>query len=591
MLKIDALFFRFHLIKSKMAHIPEVYHTEMNLTDIIAARREEVLGDYNAAVKANRRRFLEGDENATEQYIFENQIMDANAIVREFKENNCRVVSITKKTKVGMDGLMIELVKLMTTHPDDTFVVNPANVRIITGMSNAGWEKDMKDKSPNCFKDKIFHHGQLQKADIKGKNSLYIVDEIDTGNAEFSVLANTLKESGVLNVKYMEENNIRFVFASATMIKELHDLYRWGKLHTCYKMTIPSSYIGHTEFLEKNIIREFYPLNTVENAEKWVQEDIIDNYGEDFRVHIVRVTSKTVNVVQNACIKKGIIFRKHTSTDKLTTDEIKEYFKEPLKEHIVLGVKGFFRRANLIPNKWKLRIGATHELYTKIVDNNVQIQGLPGRMTGYWKSYIENGHKTGPYRTSIDAIKEYEITYNNPYGLNSYQSNGFKKVKGKVIAKPTMISPKNISGLVAVDLPVVEDTTDPKTIPIVIKVSEQEYSTFKKVENTWDDTSIFNIITKYNSHIVDEIQRIKNTAGWERDQIVEPDINAKTYTVYITNFSKAAVDKKRHYHVGNCKNKYIDRFQMYLDKTEKRVIISIYYGSKVPQVTNTLVNP
>ena len=61
--------------------------------------------------------------------------------------------------------------------------------------------------------------------------------------------------------------------------------------------------------------------------------------------------------------------------------------------------------------------------------------------------------------------------------------------------------------------------------------------------------------------------------------------------MYITNFSKAADDKKRHYHVGNCKNKYIDRFQIYLDKIEKRVIISIYYGSKVPQLRNTLVNP
>jgi hypothetical protein len=62
---------------------------------------------------------------------------------------------------VGADGLMIENAKLLTTHIDDKFVVNPSNVMIITGMSNAGWEKDMIDKAPNCFKYKIFHHGKL----------------------------------------------------------------------------------------------------------------------------------------------------------------------------------------------------------------------------------------------------------------------------------------------------------------------------------------------------------------------------------------------------------------------------------------------
>jgi len=48
-------------------------------------------------------------------------------------------------------------------------------------------------------------------------------------------------------------------------------------------------------------------------------------------------------------------------------------------------------------------------------------------MTGYWRSEIEGGHKTGPHRTSLKAIKEYEKTYLDPFGLNSYQTNGFKK--------------------------------------------------------------------------------------------------------------------------------------------------------------------
>ena len=426
---------------------------------ILSARREDVLQSYNSAKATNNRLFLEGHDKATAEYIYPNQKEDANNIVDKFYKNKRRVISIQKKTKVGADGLMIEIAKLLTSHIDDSFIVNIDNVRIITGMSNAGWEKDMIDKAPSCFKDKIFHHGKLSKADLMSiNNGLIIIDEIDSGDKEYQVLHTTLKEAGVLDVRHMEEHNNRFVFISATMIKELYDLYRWGELHELYKMTIPVPYFGHSDFLDKGIVKEFYSLNSDENAEKWVQDDIINYYGTDYRVHLVRVNTKTVNIVHNACIRKGVAFRNHTSEERLSQDEIYEFFKEPLTQHIVLGIKGFFRRANLIPNRWKLRIGATHELYTKTVDNNVQIQGLTGRMTGYWRSEIEGGHKTGPHRTSLKAIKEYEKTYLDPFGLNSYQTNGFKKKGGRITkTHPTMLSSKHILNLEPIDLPTVNN--------------------------------------------------------------------------------------------------------------------------------------
>jgi hypothetical protein len=470
-------------------------------SELISARREDVAQSYKSAWATNRRLFLEGDDKATEEYIFPNQIEDAHNIVDMFYKHNVRVISIQKKTKVGADGLMIEIAKLLTTHPEDEFITKADNVRIITGMSNVGWERDMIDKAPTCFKDKIFHHGKLSKSDLKNMNDgLIIIDEIDTGDKEFQVLHRTLKEAGVLDVKHMEAHNNRFVFISATLIKELYDLYCWGKLHKLYKMTIPESYIGHKDFLNSGIVQEFYPLEKQDKAAQWIKEDILDHYKTDYRVHIVRVKIKNVDVIHDECIRQNIVFRNHTSNDKLSKDEINELFKKPLNQHIIIGVKGFFRRANLIPNPWKLRIGATHELYTKTVDNNVQIQGLTGRMTGYWRDVIDGGHKTGPHRTSIRAIEEYEITYNNPFGNNSYQTSGFKKKNGKSVAKYTMLSPKNIDNLQAIDLPNIRSKSSKPIIKF--NITNEETKKFNK-----DD--IFDVISKYNNYAYSEYNLYK----------------------------------------------------------------------------------
>ena len=468
----------------------------MSSLDLMTTCREEVNHSYQCAKLTNHRLFLEGDDKATSEYIYPNQREDAFQIVNLFYSEQVRVISIQKKTKVGADGLMIEIAKLMTTHNDDAFVVNPAHVRILTGMSNAGWEKDMKEKAPSCFQDKIFHHGKLSKSDLKDmRNGLLILDEVDTGNKEFQVLHTTLKDAGILDVKHMKENNNRFVFISATMMRELYDLYQWGPIHTLYKMTIPASYIGHQDFLTRGMVQEFYSLSTKEQSERWIREDILP-YATDYRVHLVRLDRKTVETVQNACIRLDVDFRNHTSTDRLSPEDIDEYFNTPLKKHIVLGVKGFFRRANLIPNRWKLRIGATHELYTKKVDNNVQIQGLTGRMTGYWRELLDAGHKTGPHRTSIQSIEEYEQSYLDPFGRNSYQTTGFKKKKGKVSSVPTMLHPKHIANLEAVALPASVDIqtyriySDENTIKSVCNILGYEYRPTVDNDEGYKETSL-----------------------------------------------------------------------------------------------------
>ena len=387
------------------------------MNDMISMNRKIVNNDYESAVMINKENHLAGDVKCGAEYIYKNQKEDAQNIVDLFYKSEINAVSVLKRTKLGMDGLMIETSKLFATHPDDNFALHRENIFIITGMSNIMWEKDMVEKIPNCFKKNVYHHGKLEKLKKKIqniKNALFIIDEIDTGDKRHQRLHTILQETGLLDLSFMKKNNIKFIFVSATSINQIRELSNWGKSHSIYSMTVPENYIGHNEFLERDIIQEYYLIDSLESSKKWIKTDIIDNYGTDYRIHIIRTDDTNKGYLRTVCMENGIDYKNHSCDERIDSDELNKLFASTLEKHVVIAIKGLYRRANYIPNEWKMKIGATHERFTVKCDTSVQIQGLPGRMTGYWRNEIINGHKTGPYRTSINAINEYELFYKNP---------------------------------------------------------------------------------------------------------------------------------------------------------------------------------
>ena len=77
--------------------------------------RAIVNNDYGSAEIVNKERHLAGDVKYGAEYIYENQKNDARKIVDMFYNAEIRAVSVLKRTKLGMDGLMIEISKLFAT--------------------------------------------------------------------------------------------------------------------------------------------------------------------------------------------------------------------------------------------------------------------------------------------------------------------------------------------------------------------------------------------------------------------------------------------------------------------------------------------
>ena len=529
--------------------------------------REIVLNDYNSAKLNNEELYQNHDVRASSEYIYPNQMEDAFNICNILYYKRVRAVSIIKRTKVGMDGLMIEIAKNMSTHSDNEFVLDRKNIIIATGMSNRSWEDDMKEKIPSCFRNNVFHHGKLQKLKTKLtnlKNAVIILDEIDSGDKEDQKLHKLLKDRGILDIEYMEKNNIYFIFVSATIVNELKDLYKWGDKHKTYLTTIPSNYISHGDFLEMGIIQEFYPINNEDSSDRWIQEDIIDYYGSESRVHIIRTDQKNTHFIEQSCFKFGINFKNHTSVDRISHEELIQIF-DNLTKHLVIAIKGFFRRANLIPNAWKKLIGATHEKYVKKWDTNVQIQGLTGRMTGYWKPDIVNGHKTGPYRTSIASIKEYEDFYKNPLSNTKYTTSGSKKL---------LTNPRNIRNLEPVEEPK-EETN--KRVPFIIDNLDENNEIFNPNKKPRIKRKIQIIKNELEKRNKTDILRFINDEKTLCKQISKPqEFDSPSYKKHITDVVNASSNQKEFIIDLKPGDKGSNCWQAFIDKKEYRICIVIW---------------
>lgn len=547
----------------------------MKKLQMIQSNRDSVIADYNSKEKENLRFFNKGNPKYSKEYIYPNQKYDASEIIKLSYENpKIRAFSIIKRTKVGMDGLMIELAKIWASHPDNEQIIDPDNIFFITGMSNKEWEEAMKEKIPNCFKNNVFHHGKLKnfknKLDEridKLRNGIIFIDEIDNGDKQDQNLDKILVEK-ILDINYLDQHNVKLVFVSATIVKELNDLVKWGDRHLNYKMTIPDNYCGHGDFLHKGIIQEFYAVNDQVSAEKWINEDVIAKYGNDYRVHIIRTTESNKHFIEVVCNKNGLIFKNHTSDDKLTTEELGKIFSN-VNNHIIIAIKGLLRRANLIPDDWKLKIGAIHERYCKSPDTNVQIQGLVGRLTGYWKDKIDNDHKTGPYRTSIKSIKEYENFFENPSIKQDYHTTGNKKL---------FTEPKHIKNL-EIKEEITEEIEENKRLPVIIKLDKNNPIFKMKSTSEIDRNSFINyIITSIfnNNPIYQKLSNfIMNRELVHIKQITRPT-SENSYKKHITDAVNSFNTNKGFSIDLKPNDKTRNNWQLYIDLKEYRLLFIIW---------------
>lgn len=121
------------------------------------------------------------------------------------------------------------------------------------------------------------------------------------------------------------------------------------------------------------------------------------------------------------------------------------------------------------------------------------------------------------------------------------------------------------------------------TVPKVFQLTEEEYASIKKVKGKsgkdtkeWDKATIMAQISKKDPALETIIK------GLDCFQVTAPDAD-NTYKKYITDFIARAEGGTKYIMGLHKDSKKKDGYQVFLDNKNKKMIVSVYYGTRLPK--------
>ncbi len=396
--------------------------------------------------------------------IYNNQASAAKEIVRNFDDKKIIVQLVLGKTQSGKTGLILSTIEQYIDHNN----IPIENIYYITGLSSTEWLKQTIERMPKELTERIYHRDRLLKAfvrDIKGKkNVLIIIDEVHTACLKDQTLYKVFKQLELLDKHNLLQNDIKIIDVSATPNGILWDVESWKEHHKIIIAPPGAKYVGAADLLKKGKIKEFKSLLGRKTTQKIVikKKSITDDDTSDqlittipprktdlplenlkelkndidsfstYRYHIIRTDigkyqkqtkENILKVFGKDNTKYSVLaFDEKTAIDKNGRKiDLNNILSKKPPKHIIILIKEMFRCAKSLHKK---HLGVLYERYTKNVNNDVIIQGLVGRLTGY--DY--NGDAI--CYTHIDSINLYEDMWNNKFKDIKKWKAGNMKING-----------------------------------------------------------------------------------------------------------------------------------------------------------------
>lgn len=541
-------------------------------------QRESLHHAYQAKVHEIKAR-----KGGDKEMVYPNQQTAATEIIQElFDPANPKVaVTLIALPQVGKTGTFLEVAYKACTHPSDDCIIDPRNVFIITGMSDRDWQKQTEADMLEAFKRRVYHRGRLNTKDREDNfytalsnatNALIILDECHIGAEKEHQVSQMLRRLNLLSIDTLRQKNVKILEVSATPGATLYDTEKWGPENHSIVMLYPSSkYVGFRQFLAEGRIHPSFDLVKDDEMEKLVA--FIKRKYATPRWHIVRLPAKSrkngefEEKLQQICAREGWKTEKHSANDRV--GDIDYHMGMQPRQHTILLIKEFWRAGKRLNDAY---MGVVHEPQTVSMDTNVTAQGLVGRLCGNDK---QSGAGSSHMFCDVDRIHEY-LVWIDARGdwskVREYNSRCLTIKRGiVVVSKPTFADLSDRTGYKK-GASKSTDERNPKTVPEVFTLTEEEYASFHKTGHGWNREAIFAAIKKYNPALVKKLRELNQL------QITESTTINDTYKKRIVDFVEAA-KKKVPYTLGTGMGITEDSYQIFLDRIERRVIVSIYMGS------------
>jgi len=545
-------------------------------------QRESLKHSFDAkkhAIKAKR--------GSTKELVYPNQAEAAVSVIDEFFNKNKVLVTLIAPPQVGKTGTFLQVAFLACTHPDDSSIMDPRDVFIITGMSDRDWQTQTENDMLEAFKRRVYHRGLLHTKDLEdgfhtnlslAENALIIIDECHIGAEKKHMMSDCLRSLGLLNIEVLRKKRIKILEVSATPGATLYDSIEWGPVNHSVVLLKPSNqYVGFKDFIRENRIHNSLDLTKTEGLESLAT--FIKGHFPTPHWHIIRMPAKSRSNptfeenMKKLCIREGWRSTKHSANDRI--GDIDHHLKGEPPQHAFIIIKEFWRAGKRFDDSF---IGIVHEPRTTSRDTNVTAQGLVGRLCGNDK---KSGTGAPQMFCDVERIHEYNYWFDSngdwdaiQRNKKSYYSRCLTIINGKL--SPSKASFARLDTNTPLKQP--KPSHPPShTVPNVFTISSGEYSTFTKLGNGWDRETIFRVLSKYNPAVVADLRKLKHT------QITESQEKNDTYKKRILDFVQKAKDNEPFtLGTGGVKE---DSYQIFLDPFEKRVIVSMYLPSRLKSVT------
>ena len=531
-------------------------------------QRERICMDYR---QEEEKEFEKG-----RRLVYDNQKEAACECLTHFDSGKL-LVMLVAQPGTGKTGTVLEVLKLLTIHPDDESCVEVKNISIISGMDDTEWTNQFRAKMLPSFRDNIHHRSALNKRkdDLASiTNGILITDECHVASEKNMTVSKVLRGAALNDCDVVRSRHVRLFDISATPECVGWDIEAWGDKAAVVRLLPGPSYKGFKVMIDEDRIQQAASFNNYETVKGWFQffQDRYKDSSKKF-FPIRAQNNECMGNIRKAIAEFGWSEIRHDSKERVI--DIDSVMSSPPANHTIIFIKGFWRASKRLV---RTHVGGSYEYVPKTRNVSTASQGLIGR---FCDNFDYEGDEINPALRPVhfgdrESIEAYVEWFDNGCDFRKvdYSSTRIKSSNGHVKAKSSKIHPSNMMNLDAVSV----QNNDPdihKRIPLVFQMSPDTIKSLKAMGNPAKVACIRNKLVSALNTQESYAEFLSIISGSTCIQISCPKVDtARSYKIHIEDVGKAFAEGKK-YGLMDAKPEFKKKscWQVYIDEKENRLCV------------------